>query len=122
MSQTCSSPIPVGSSGCTSLNCDADTKAETAGPATTPSVTQNHAGRGVTASTDIKIAPPRATNGMPSTPAGTHSADTVDLAMVTASANTRMAVHTVDAGTAARVRCHATPGIAVSSKRPLGDT
>src|SRR5438874_9854532 len=123
MIHTCARPAPVGSSGCCARNSGAVVIAATTGPAATPTVTHSHAGSRVKARTDIKTAAPRATSGMPSIPLGTQLAATVDLAIVSARANTRTADQRAEAGTAALARSHLVAGTPSPSCRlPLGET
>src|SRR5947199_62139 len=122
MIHTCTRPTPVGSRGCCSRNSCAVVITATTGPAARPTATHSHAGSRVNASRAIRTAAPSATNGTASIPLGTQDAETVDLAIVTASANTSTADQSVEAGTAARARSHLVAGGPSSCRLPLGDT
>src|SRR5437773_5788677 len=122
MIHTCTRPAPVGSSGCCARNSGAVAIVATTSPPATPAATHSHEGSRVNASRAINTAAPTATNGMPSMPLGTQYAALVDLAIVTASANTSTADQRVEAGTAARARSHLVAGRSPSCRPPLGDT
>src|SRR5436309_2754603 len=104
MIHSCTRPAPVGSSGCCARNSGAVAIVATTSPPATPAATHSHEGSRVNASRAINTAAPSATNGMPSMPLGTQYAALVDLAIVTASANTSTADQRVEAGTAARLQ------------------